>query len=86
VLYATDFSGDELGDFPRAFRLRGGNAEVAEVGGTRYLRMTSFGEFEVPLPETLPSASPWSSTSPAPAAGTSASTSCPRTGRSRPRT
>jgi outer membrane protein OmpA-like peptidoglycan-associated protein len=54
VLFATDFARDEIGDFPRAFRLRGGNAEVADVGGTRFLRATSFGEFEVPLPETLP--------------------------------
>jgi outer membrane protein OmpA-like peptidoglycan-associated protein len=54
VLLATDFGGDVVGDFPRAFRLRGGNAEVADVGGTRYLRFTSLGEFEIPLPEVLP--------------------------------
>jgi outer membrane protein OmpA-like peptidoglycan-associated protein len=54
VVYATDFTRDEIGDFPRAFRLRRGNMEVADIGGTRYLRATSFGEFEIPLPETLP--------------------------------
>jgi outer membrane protein OmpA-like peptidoglycan-associated protein len=54
VLVATDFRRDEVGDFPRAFRLKSGNAEVADVGGTRYLRTTSIGEFEIPLPETLP--------------------------------
>ena len=54
VLLATDFARDEIGDFPRAFRLRGGNTEVAEVGRARWLRATSFGEFEIPLPETLP--------------------------------
>lgn len=54
VLFATDFTRDEVGDFPRAFRLKGGNAEVAEIGGTRYLRATSSGAFEIPLPETLP--------------------------------
>jgi outer membrane protein OmpA-like peptidoglycan-associated protein len=53
VLYATDFKRDELGDFPRAFELKSGNFEVAEVGGTRYLRATSFGVFEIPLPEVL---------------------------------
>jgi OOP family OmpA-OmpF porin len=53
VLYATDFTRDELGDFPRAFELKRGNFEVAEVGGTRYLRATSFGTFEIPLPEVL---------------------------------
>jgi outer membrane protein OmpA-like peptidoglycan-associated protein len=53
VLYATDFKRDELGDFPRSFELKSGNFEVAEVGGTRYLRATSFGAFEVPLPEVL---------------------------------
>jgi OmpA-OmpF porin, OOP family len=53
VLYATDFKRDELGDFPRAFELKSGNFEVADVGGTRYLRGTSFGKFEIPLPEVL---------------------------------
>jgi len=54
VLVATDFRRDGVGDFPRAFRLKSGNAEVADVGGTRYLRVTSIGEFEIALPETLP--------------------------------
>ena len=54
VLFATDFKRDEVGDFPRAFELKSGNFEVADVGGTRYLRATSYGKFEIPLPETLP--------------------------------
>jgi OOP family OmpA-OmpF porin len=53
-LFATDFKRDELGDFPRKFELKGGNMEVADIGGTRYLRSVSFGSFEVPLPEVLP--------------------------------
>ena len=53
-LFATDFKRDELGDFPRKFELKGGNMEVAEVGGTRYLRSVSFGGFEIPLAEVLP--------------------------------
>ncbi|MGZ8456279.1 MAG: OmpA family protein [Gemmatirosa sp.] len=54
VLFTTDFARDELGDFPRKFELKGGNMEVADVGGTRYLRSVSFGSFEIPLPEVLP--------------------------------
>jgi outer membrane protein OmpA-like peptidoglycan-associated protein len=54
VVFATDFKRDEIGDFPRAFELRSGNFEVADVGGTRFLRATSFGKFEIPLPEVLP--------------------------------
>ncbi len=54
VLFAADFAGDEVGDFPRRFELKSGNMEVADVGGTRYLRATSFGAFEIPLPEALP--------------------------------
>lgn len=54
VIYATDFTRDELGDFPRAFELGGGNFEVADIGGTRWLRATSFGKFEIPLSEVLP--------------------------------
>ena len=55
VLYATEFKRDELGDFPRAFKLVKGNFEVADLDGVRFLRGTSPGEVEVPLPETLPS-------------------------------
>jgi OmpA-OmpF porin, OOP family len=54
VIFATDFKRDEVGDFPRAFELKKGNFEVADVSGTRYLRGTSYGQFEIPLPETLP--------------------------------
>ena len=53
-IFATDFKRDELGDFPRKFELKGGNMEVADIGGTRYLRSVSFGSFEIPLAETLP--------------------------------
>lgn len=53
-LYQTSFARDEIGDFPRQFELKRGNFEVADIGGTRYLRGTSYGEFEIPLKETLP--------------------------------
>lgn len=54
VIFGTDFTRDELGDFPRKFELTSGNMEVADIGGTRYLRAISFGEFHIPLPEVLP--------------------------------
>lgn len=54
LLFGTDFTRDELGDFPRTFELKSGNMEVADIGGKRYLRAVSFGEFEIPLPEVLP--------------------------------
>jgi OmpA-OmpF porin, OOP family len=55
VLFATDFKSDEIGDFPRRLELKSGNMEVADVGGTRYLRITSAGaKVDIPLPEVLP--------------------------------
>src|SRR5215208_1778485 len=55
VLFATDFSKDEIGDFPRRLELKSGNMEVADVGGTRYLRITSSAaKVDIPLPEVLP--------------------------------
>lgn len=54
VLFYDDFSGDEVGDFPRRLELVEGNMEVAEWRGGRYLRSTGFGEFAIPLPATLP--------------------------------
>ena len=55
VLFATDFKQDEIGDFPRKLELKSGNMEVADIGGTRYLRVTSSdSKVDIPLPETLP--------------------------------
>jgi outer membrane protein OmpA-like peptidoglycan-associated protein len=54
VILAEDFKSDEMGNFPRAFELKSGNMEVANVGGVRYLRITSIGEFDIHLPEVLP--------------------------------
>jgi outer membrane protein OmpA-like peptidoglycan-associated protein len=55
VLFADDFTRDNVGDFPRRLELKSGNMEVAEVGGVRYLRCTSSTcEVVVPLPEVLP--------------------------------
>jgi len=55
VLFATDFKSDEIGDFPRRLELKSGNMEVADIGGTRYLRVTSANaKVDIPLPEVLP--------------------------------
>lgn len=54
ILVETNLARDPLGSFPRIFRLHGGNMEVANVGGKRFLRATSSGEFAIPLPEVLP--------------------------------
>jgi len=54
VLFAEDFSSDEVGDFPRRLTLKKGNAEIVEWNGARYLSVPTFTTFEVPLPRTLP--------------------------------
>ena len=54
VLFADDFTKDEVGDFPRRLELKEGNFEVVEWQGGRYLRGTSSGAFEIALAEPLP--------------------------------
>ena len=54
VLLYDDFTGDEVGDFPRRFELIQGAFDVVEWEGGRYLRATSGGIFAIPLPKTLP--------------------------------
>ena len=54
VLFADDFSGDRVGDFPRRLTFRSGSMEVVEVGGRRALRAKTTGAFDVALPETAP--------------------------------
>ena len=54
VLFADDFSKDNVGDFPKRLEFVKGNMEVAEWKGARWLRGTTDGEFEIPLPENLP--------------------------------
>src|SRR5690242_2086161 len=44
VIFATDFSRDPLGGFPRKFDLKSGNVAVADVKGNRVLRVNSSGE------------------------------------------
>jgi outer membrane protein OmpA-like peptidoglycan-associated protein len=55
VLYADDFSGDEVGDFPRRMEFKEGAAEIVEWNGGRWLRVTNDNSrFFIPLPEVLP--------------------------------
>jgi outer membrane protein OmpA-like peptidoglycan-associated protein len=55
VLFAEDFTKDEVGDFPRRLELKAGNMEVVEWQGGRWLRGTSYpASFHVTLPEPLP--------------------------------
>jgi outer membrane protein OmpA-like peptidoglycan-associated protein len=54
VLFYDDFTGDEVGNFPRRLELVQGNMEVAEWRGGRYLRSTGMGEIAIPLPDVLP--------------------------------
>jgi OmpA-OmpF porin, OOP family len=54
VLFAEDFTKDEVGDFPRRLELKSGNMEVVEWQGGRFLRATSYGGVEIPLSEPLP--------------------------------
>ena len=54
TIFFTDYSEDEVGNFPARLEFREGNMEVAELGGERYIRATSQSSFTIPLPETLP--------------------------------
>ena len=54
VLFADDFSKDNVGDFPKRLEFVKGNMEVAEWKGARWLRATTDGQLEIPLPENLP--------------------------------
>jgi outer membrane protein OmpA-like peptidoglycan-associated protein len=54
VIWAEDFTGNEVGDFPRRMRLKEGNLEVVKVQGQTMLRSEKGGTFFVKLPERLP--------------------------------
>ena len=38
ILYASDFSGDEVGDFPKSMEFKSGALETVEWQGARWLR------------------------------------------------
>ncbi|HKU62629.1 MAG TPA: hypothetical protein VJQ44_15515, partial [Gemmatimonadales bacterium] len=54
VLYASDFSGDEVGDFPRSLEFKGGGMETVEWQGAKWLRGGVESQFYIVLPEVLP--------------------------------
>jgi outer membrane protein OmpA-like peptidoglycan-associated protein len=54
ILFSEDFTVDPVGDFPRSLELRGGNMEIVEWAGRRWLRSAGEGRFVIQLPDTLP--------------------------------
>lgn len=54
VIFFTDYSEDQVGNFPKGLVFKLGNMEVAEVDGQRFLRATTHSVFNIPLPEALP--------------------------------
>jgi OmpA-OmpF porin, OOP family len=54
VLFREDFSRDRVGNFPRRLEFLNGNAEVVSWNDGRWLRVTEWVAFAVPLPEVLP--------------------------------
>lgn len=54
VIYYSDFTDDQVGNFPARLEFVEGNMEVAELGGRRVMRATSRSIFIIPLPENLP--------------------------------
>ena len=54
ILYASDFSGDEVGDFPKSMEFKSGALETVEWQGSRWLRATADSKFYLMLPENLP--------------------------------
>ncbi len=54
TIYYDDFSGDEVGDFPRRMKLQEGNLEVVNIKGQKMLRSADGGTMYIVLPEKLP--------------------------------
>jgi OOP family OmpA-OmpF porin len=54
VIFFTDYSDDQVGNFPKRLTFKTGNMEVAELDGRRYLRGTAPSNFAIQLPEVLP--------------------------------
>ena len=54
VLFADDFTKDEVGDFPRRLEFVDGAMELVEWQQARWLRLSNTSHFVVPLPEVLP--------------------------------
>lgn len=54
IVFADDFTKDEIGDFPRSMEFVMGSMETVLWQGSRWLRLTTHSQFIIPLPETLP--------------------------------
>ena len=54
ILFFEDFSKSPVGDFPQRLEFVDGNMEVADWNGARWLRASTDGHFNIPLPEVLP--------------------------------
>jgi OmpA-OmpF porin, OOP family len=54
TIYYDDFSGDEVGDFPRRMKLSDGNLEVVNIKEQKMLRSADGGTMFIVLPEKLP--------------------------------
>jgi len=54
TIFYEDFSGNDVGDFPRRWKLDNGNFEVVNVKGQKMLRTAEGGLVYIVLPEKLP--------------------------------
>ena len=55
VMFVDDFTQDELGEFPKNWKLSEGTFEVAEMNGERWLRsMSTEGRIRMKVPPSLP--------------------------------
>jgi OmpA-OmpF porin, OOP family len=55
TIFYTDFTEDQVGNFPKRLTFKNGQMEVVELdGGQRALKASSFSELMIPLPEALP--------------------------------
>jgi outer membrane protein OmpA-like peptidoglycan-associated protein len=54
VLFYSDYSEDEVGNFPQRLEFQSGNMEMVELDGVRYIRSIGTGVLSIPLPEALP--------------------------------
>jgi outer membrane protein OmpA-like peptidoglycan-associated protein len=54
IIYADDFTSDEVGDFPRKMEFKSGALEIVEWNSSRWLQATNTSKFFVVLPQALP--------------------------------
>ena len=55
TIFFTDFTEDQVGNFPKRLTFKNGQMEVVEIdGGQRALKASSYSQLLIPLPEALP--------------------------------